>query len=161
MIYVWLSSIKSFALHWRHNGRDGVSNQQPYDCLLSRLFRRRSNLTSKLRVTVLCEGNSTGPVNSPHKWPITRKIFAFADVIMWIIHAWYRWDRTYRKPAISMLFWSCQAWDQTECTYNPCSDQTTCWRHMYLSQCRCFYFYFNKIDLLPFALMRGATGPLI
>ena len=23
-----------------------------------------------------------GPVNSPHKWPVTRKMFPFADVIM-------------------------------------------------------------------------------
>ena len=27
--------------HWRHNGRDGVSNHQPHDCLLNCLFRRR------------------------------------------------------------------------------------------------------------------------
>ena len=31
---------------------------QPYDCLLNRLFRRRSQKTSKLRVTGLCAGNS-------------------------------------------------------------------------------------------------------
>ena len=28
---------------WRHNGHDSVSNHQPHDCLLNRLFRRRSN----------------------------------------------------------------------------------------------------------------------
>ena len=43
---------------WRHNGRDGVSNHQPHDCLLNRLFGRRSKKTSKLRVTGLCAGNS-------------------------------------------------------------------------------------------------------
>ena len=48
---------------WRHNGRDGVSNHHPHDCLLNRLFRRRSKKTSKLRVTGLCEKNP--PVNSP------------------------------------------------------------------------------------------------
>ena len=26
-------------LHWRHNERDGVSNHQPDDCLLNRLFK--------------------------------------------------------------------------------------------------------------------------
>ena len=46
------------ALQWRHNDRDGVSNHQPRDCLLNSLFRRRSQKTSKLRVTGLCEGNS-------------------------------------------------------------------------------------------------------
>ena len=29
-------------LFWRHNGCGGVSNHQPHDCLLNRLFRRRS-----------------------------------------------------------------------------------------------------------------------
>ena len=47
-------------LHWRHNGRDGVSNNQPHGCLLNGLFRLRSKKTSKLRVTGLCAGNSPG-----------------------------------------------------------------------------------------------------
>ena len=46
------------SLQWRHKGRDGVSNDQPRDCLLSRSIRRRSKNTSKLRVTGLCAGNS-------------------------------------------------------------------------------------------------------
>ena len=46
------------SLRWHHNGRDGVSNHQPHDSLLNRLFRRRSKKTSKLRVTGLCAGNS-------------------------------------------------------------------------------------------------------
>ena len=71
------------SLHWRHNDHDGVSNHQPHDCLLNRLYRRRSKETSKLRVTGLCVGNSPGPVNSPHKGPVTRKMFPFDDVIMW------------------------------------------------------------------------------
>ena len=41
--------ISSF--QWRDNGRDGVPNHQPHDFLFNRLFRRRSNKTSKLRVT--------------------------------------------------------------------------------------------------------------
>ena len=45
-------------LLWRHNGCQSVSNHQPHDCLLNRLFRRRSKKTSKLRVTGLCAGNS-------------------------------------------------------------------------------------------------------
>ena len=50
--------------------------------LLNGLFRPRSNKTSKLRVTGLCEGVHRGPVNSPHRGPVTRKIFPFDDVIM-------------------------------------------------------------------------------
>ena len=42
---------------WRHNGRDGVSNHQPHDCLLNRLLRRKSKKARKLYVTGLCAGN--------------------------------------------------------------------------------------------------------
>ena len=73
---------KDYTLHWRHNGHDSVSNHQPHDCLLNRLLRRRSKKTSKLCVTGLRVGNSPGPVNSPHKWPVTGKMFPFDDVIM-------------------------------------------------------------------------------
>ena len=52
----WASSFVS--LQWRHNERDCVSNHQPHNCLLNRLFGRRSKKTSKLRVTGFCEGNS-------------------------------------------------------------------------------------------------------
>ena len=45
-------------LRWRHNERNGVSNDQPHDCLLNCLFGCRSKKTSKLRVTGICEGNS-------------------------------------------------------------------------------------------------------
>ena len=75
-------SLTWVSLHRCHNDRDGVSNHQPHSCLLNRLFRRRSKKTSTLRVTGLCAGNSPGPVNSPHKGPVTRKMFPFDDVIM-------------------------------------------------------------------------------
>ena len=48
----------------------------------------RSKKTLKLRVTGLCVGNSPGPVNSPHKGPVTRKMFPFDDVIMWYSRVW-------------------------------------------------------------------------
>ena len=78
LFFLYLST--SLALHWRHNDHDGVSNHQLHGCLLNRLFRRRSKKTSKLRVTGLCVGNSPGPVNSPHKGPVTRKMLPFDDV---------------------------------------------------------------------------------
>ena len=40
---------------------------------------------SKLRVTGLCAGNSPVAVNSPHKGPVTRKMFPFDDVVMTIL----------------------------------------------------------------------------
>ena len=53
-----VTTVSFVSLHWRHNGRHGVSNHQPHDCLLNRLFRRRSNETSNLRVADLWWGNS-------------------------------------------------------------------------------------------------------
>ena len=45
------------SLQLRHNGHDSVSNHEPDDCLLNRLFERRSKKTSKLRATGLCAEN--------------------------------------------------------------------------------------------------------
>ena len=36
----WFMKINGTTSQWRHNGRDGVSNHQPHDCLLNRLFKR-------------------------------------------------------------------------------------------------------------------------
>ena len=60
-----IKATTEFSLQWRHNERDVVSNHQPHNCLLNRLFRRRSKKTSKLRVTGLCEGNSPGTGEFP------------------------------------------------------------------------------------------------
>ena len=60
-----LDMMSSVLLQWRHNGRDSVSNHQPHDCLINRLFRRRSKKTSKLRVTGLCAWNSPGTGEFP------------------------------------------------------------------------------------------------
>ena len=67
------------SLHWRHNGRDCVSNHQPHDCLLNRLFRRRSKNTSKLGVTGFCAGNSPVTGEFPAQRPVTRSFDVFFD----------------------------------------------------------------------------------
>ena len=61
---------------------DGVPNHRRLDFVLNRLFRRRLKKASKLRVTGFVRGIICWPVNSPHKGPVTRKIFPFDDVIM-------------------------------------------------------------------------------
>ena len=65
-------------LRWCHNGHDSVSNHQPRDCLLNRLFRRRSKKTSKLRVTGLCA--VTGEF--PAQMASNAENVPFDDVIM-------------------------------------------------------------------------------
>ena len=52
-------------LLWRHNAHDGVSNHQHHQCLLNRLFGRRTKKASKLSVTDLCVGNSQGTGEFP------------------------------------------------------------------------------------------------
>ena len=63
-------------LRWRHNGHGGVSNHQPHHCLLNGLVRQIKENIKAPRYWLL------SPVNSPHKWPVTRKRFSFDDVIM-------------------------------------------------------------------------------
>ena len=75
------------SLQWRHNGCDGVSNHQPHDCLLNRLFRRISKKTSKLHVTGLCEGNS--PVTG--EFPSQRVSNAENVSIWWRHHVVSYW----------------------------------------------------------------------
>ena len=102
-----------FTLLWRHNGRDCVSNHQPHDCLLNRLFRSRSQKTSKLRVTGLCvQGIHRWPVNSPHKRPVTRKMFLFDDVItiyVFIMGFAARSDHICYNPIILIYYRTVQA----------------------------------------------------
>ena len=58
-------TLENTSLLWRHNERDSVSNHRRLYCLLKRLFRRRSKVTSKLRVTGLCAWNSPGTGEFP------------------------------------------------------------------------------------------------
>ena len=81
----WLLQIKShqkLSLLWRHNGRNDVSNHQPHDCLLNRLFGRRLKKISTLRVTDLCVGNS--PVTG--EFPAQMAINAEPVSILWHHH---------------------------------------------------------------------------
>ena len=61
-----------------------VPKYQPHGCLLNRLFRRKSNKLSKLRVTGLCEGDSpvTGEI------PAQRVSYAINVSIWWRLHVY-------------------------------------------------------------------------
>ena len=99
-------------LQWRHNGRDSVSNHQPHDCLLnlySDADQRKHQSSASLAFVRWVHRR---PVNSPHKWPVTQKMFPFDDVIMhnknlahilwnilYIIAMPYKWwDPQFRRP---------------------------------------------------------------
>ena len=72
---------RSFPLRWCHNEHDGVSNHQPHDCLLNRLFKAQIKETSKLRVTGLCAGNSPVTGEIP-----TQRASNADDVSIWWRH---------------------------------------------------------------------------
>ena len=67
------------AVLWRHNENDGVSNHQPHHCLLNLLDQRKYQSSASLAFVLRIH---RWPVNSPHKWPVTRIMFRFDDVIM-------------------------------------------------------------------------------
>ena len=60
MVCAVMSGAEFFTLQWC----DSVSNHQPHNCYLSRLFRRSSKKISKLRVTSLCEFPATVASNA-------------------------------------------------------------------------------------------------
>ena len=106
------------SLQRRHNGRDGVSNHQPHDCLLKRLFRRRSKKTSKL--TGLCVVNS--PITG--EFPAQRTSNAVNVSIWWRHHVWKVHD---------LMLKSAYSWKTGSDTKSVCS----------LSPCYCWYCIFT------------------
>ena len=78
--------INKDTLQWRYNERDGVSNHQPQQ-LFTHLFiqgadKRKHQSSASL---ALMRRIHRWPVNSPHKGPVTRKMFPFDDIIMSIV----------------------------------------------------------------------------
>ena len=67
-------------------------------------------------------GIHRGSVNSPHKWPVTRKMFPFEDVIMlyynlirkyigWsVIQRWWRWRRPSGGCCCCYCYCCCRWW---------------------------------------------------
>ena len=66
---------------WRHNGHDGVSNHQPYDCLLNRLFGWERNPQSSAWLAFV-QGNS--PVTD--EFPAQMASYAENASIWWRHH---------------------------------------------------------------------------
>ena len=91
----WVCQPLPIPLLWRRNGSDSVLNHQPHDCLLNRLFRRRSKKTSKLRVTGLCARNSPGTGEFPAQMASNRE-----NVSIW-----------WRHHALNMPCWMTGMWN--------------------------------------------------
>ena len=52
-----------------------------YSAVYSGPHQRKHQSSASL---AFVQGIHRGPVNSPHKWPVTRKMFPFDDVIMYL-----------------------------------------------------------------------------
>ena len=71
-----------FPLQWRHNVRDSVSNHHltiVYSTVYSDADQRKHQSSASLAFVWVIH---RGPVNSPHKRPVPRKMFPFDDVTM-------------------------------------------------------------------------------
>ena len=63
--------------------RDKLRQNLHHHCLLNRLFGQiKENLKAPRASPAFVRGIHRSPVNSPHKLPITRKMFPFDDVII-------------------------------------------------------------------------------
>ena len=89
------------SLHWHHNERDGVSYHRCLDGLLNPFCSgvdQRKHQNSALLAFV--RRIHRWSVNSPHKGPVTRKMFPFDDIIMYI-EIWY--DLTVNTVLLALL----------------------------------------------------------
>ena len=72
------------SLRWFHNGAMAfqiTSLTIVYLAVYSDTDQRKHQSSTSLSFV---RGIRRGPVNSPHKWLVTRKMFPFHDVIMWM-----------------------------------------------------------------------------
>ena len=104
----------AWTLQWRHNEHDGIPDHQPHNCLLNRLFRRRSKKKSKLCVTGLFAGNS--PVTS--EFPTQRASNVENVSIRWrhheILQCWMFFHRAnwyMRHPIVCPWGWAMRVSD--------------------------------------------------
>ena len=104
-------------LEWRHNERYGVSNHRRLDCLLSRLFRRRSKNTSKVRG--LHKGQIDNQINSV-MWVLTNYIQRPSFLDQMIIKIPFKHGRSSTRQAILLRM-------LTNCDHGPCSRTAWLW----------------------------------
>ena len=89
--------VRLTTLLWCHNGRQITSLTIVYSTVYSDAHQKKHQSSASL---AFVRGIHRWPVNSPHKWPVTRKMFPFDDVIM-ICLQWERLWMSEQKPLIS------------------------------------------------------------
>ena len=133
------------SLQWRHNGCDSVSNYQPHHCLLNGKFSADQRKHQSSASLAFVRGIHRWPVNSPHKWPVTRKMFPFYDVIMW--------SRKGHDPLLQFVRFRTPIWIWSKWLHTL---NYTTWLSMYqqkfskynfTKKLHCISFYWSTSDL--------------
>ena len=104
MFYCILSYYRQ--CHYSDVIMSGIASQNTsltivYSTVYSDADQRRHQSSASL---AFVRGTHRGPVNSPHKWPVTRKMFPFDDVIM-AGYGIYR-EITRNTPYLTGKLWS-------------------------------------------------------
>ena len=71
-----------FALHWRNNGLNGVTNQQRLDYLFNYCWGADQRKRQSFASLAFVRGMRRWPADSPHKGPIMRNMF-FHFITSW------------------------------------------------------------------------------
>ena len=155
MIWLMLTIPNLLSLQWRHDERDG----RRFECLLNRLFRRRS--TSKLCVTGLCEGNS--PVAG--EFPARRASNAENVSIWWRHHVLWVLNSDWivnglGKPITKVIdmstyhFWD-QSFVRTQKVYRLAVGKGI-WNQLFIDKEKVFFFkqLFQRIHIQNTMLSR-------
>ena len=94
ILYAYFPQDITMTSQWARRRLKSPASPFVYSAVYSRADQRKHQSSASL---AFVRGIHRGPVNSPHKWPVTRKIFPFDDVIMkqqsnkYICHMlWYR-----------------------------------------------------------------------
>ena len=66
------------------NDRHGVANHRSIECLFNSLFRLTTKKHQSSHYCPFVRGIHRWPVDSPHKGPVTPKMFPFGDIIICI-----------------------------------------------------------------------------
>ena len=137
------NAIDKASLQWRHNGRDGVSNQQHRDCLLNILFRCRSK--KKLRVTGLCEGNP--PVTGEFS---TQRNSITENVSIWWCHYVSSTDHDWQGATSTYIFLTHWGRDKINAILQTTFSDASSWMKMFEFWLKFHLSLFLKVQLTIF-----------
>ena len=98
---------KMFSCHYNDVIMGAIASQITsltivYSTVYSGADKRKHQSSASL---VFVRGIHRGPVNSPHKWPVTRKMFPFDDVIMMVYGLAWRSVNTPTRVLLWCLSW--------------------------------------------------------